>query len=394
MRVADVAVRETFDSRGESTIEVSIQDGNGAISSAQIPSGKSRGGKEAVVLPYARARIAGKVIRHAVSGKRYASIREFDRALLRLDSTPRKQKLGGNVMLGVSVAFARGLAAAANKEIWRILEQEFFSKKARVALPVVFSNVINGGAHASNNLDIQEYLVLVRMRKPLAASVKTIIRFYEALGGTLKRKYRMTQLPVGDEDGYSLDFKNNFEPLDILSALIRRLHLQKDFSLGLDAAASNFYRSSRYRFERARLTTDGLLNVYRKYFRDAKLLFSLEDPFEEEDHAGFLKVSAAFPEKLIVGDDLTVTDHERIAHYAQGCVIIKPNQVGTVSGTCQAIRAAQTHKVACIISHRSGETGDNFIIHLARASRAYGVKIGAPVNERVPKFDELIRIYE
>ena len=115
-------------------------------------------------------------------------------------------------------------------KFWLFYQQEFFSKKARVALPVVFSNVINGGAHASNNLDIQEYLVLVRMRKPLAASVKTIIRFYEALGGTLKRKYRMTQLPVGDEDGYSLDFKNNFEPLDILSALIRRLHLQKDFS--------------------------------------------------------------------------------------------------------------------------------------------------------------------
>ncbi|MBU6501060.1 MAG: hypothetical protein KGJ89_02955 [Patescibacteria group bacterium] len=397
MTVKNLLVREIFDSRGEPTVEVCIVDGSGEEFFGQVPSGKSRGEREVFVLPPKAAKKAGELLNKKLRGKRFISITKFDRFLLKLDGTSDKKKFGGNVMLGASIAFTRGLAFEHKKEPWQILQKEFFPGKNIKRVPFIFSNVINGGVHANNDLDIQEYMIVVRIGRPVEKSVETLVGFYKKLGDFLGKRYKMKNLPIGDEGGYSLDFKNNFEPIHILGELIKKFRLRKDFQIGLDAAASGFYKGGWYMFAGARLSREELLKTYERYFRQAPMLVSVEDPFDENDGGGFAELLAAEKKKLIVGDDLTVTNPAAISAAGRGKlisgVIIKPNQIGTVSEACAAMKAAHKLGIKCIVSHRSGETADNFIIHLARAGGAYGVKIGAPVKERMSKFDELIRIY-
>lgn len=397
MKIKNILVKEIFDSRGEPTIEVGVSNLKGNWFFAQISSGKSRGKNEAAVLGAKKAESALRNIKKEIIGRDFKSIGSLDKKLIKLDGTKNKSRLGGNLMLGISIAFARALASEKNKEIWQVLRQEFFPK-AKNKNPYIFSNLINGGAHAENTLSIQEYLVIAKPRKSINASVKNTIKIYKALGEFLKKQNKLENLSLGDEGGYSLNFKNNFEPFEILERVIKKLNLQKEFLLGMDAAASQFYKNNKYDFDGKKVSNDELSQIYNDYFHKLKILFSIEDPFAEKDFQGFKNLKQIIKNALIVGDDLTATNSKLIAKFARqnliNSVIMKPNQIGTITETCEAIKTAEKNKLKVIISHRSGETEDNFIIHLAKACSAFGVKIGAPARERIFKFDELIELYE
>lgn len=398
MKVKKFEINEIFDSRGASTLAVAITNEKNASFRSSLPSGRSRGSREACVLDFKNASDAGHLRRlRVIEGKNFGSQRSFDEFLIRLDGTKNKRNIGGNVMLGLSLSFARGMAAERDGELWESLQGEFFDRSARKNWkPVIFSNLINGGEHAKNNLDIQEYMVLVRTDAGMRKAVHELISFYETLGKELARKKHVSAMPIGDEGGYAIDFKNNEEPLTILAGLIRRRGLSKSFSLGMDAAANSFSSRGGYRFGGKTMTTEKLAAIYGSYFGKIPLLFSVEDPFSENDREGFALLMGKLRGKIIVGDDLTVTNRDAIEECSSegliNGVIIKPNQAGTVTEAAEALKAASRRKVKTIVSHRSGETDDVFIIHLAKAAAAYGVKIGAPARERIFKFNELLRI--
>lgn len=399
MRIKDFAINEVFDSRGNSTIEAGIAVGDGFAFYSSVPAGKSRGSREAAVLPFAKAASAANLKRLGVMrGKDFGTQRSFDEFLIKLDGTENKRRLGGNVMLGLSMSFARAKAASERKELWESLEKEFFggSAKGKAWEPVIFSNLINGGEHAENDLDIQEYMVLVDTRGNAKPAVKKLIAFYRALGVKLGKLKKISNLAIGDEGGYSLDFRNNLEPLAILSDLIKKEGLSASFRLGMDAAANSFHSGDGYEFDGKKVTTEKLAVIYEGYFKKIPALASIEDPFGERDARGFALLSGRLRGKIVVGDDLTVTNRKLLEKYAgEGVVngvIVKPNQAGTVTEAAATLREARERGVKAIVSHRSGETDDVFIIHLAKAARSYGVKIGAPVRERIFKYNELLRV--
>ena len=400
MHLEDIKVKEIFDSRGEPTIEVEVFDEKLNSFSAQIPSGKSRGMKEAVVLPFGEAKkVLDLFLKKEIVHKNFSSFRDMDNFLINLDGTENKEKLGGNLMLGISIAFARAMAAKENKELWQILKEAYWSGIITSKKPFIFSNLINGGAHANNNLDIQEYMVVVDPGEGnYEDAITTLIDFYKKLGEFLKVKFKLEKIVIGDEGGYSLNFENNFEPIKIMEGLVVSSGLKDFFSLALDLAASNFYKNKKYSFGGSDISSEKLNQILLDYLIHSNLLMSIEDPFDEVDFEAFKEFNEKCPDKWIVGDDLTVTNPTLIEKFAKekliSGVIIKPNQIGTLAESCQAIRAAQENGLKTIVSHRSGETEDNFIIHLAKAAGVDGVKIGAPVRERISKFDELIRLYD
>jgi len=406
----DIKIHEIFDSRGEPTLEVEVFDEKLNSFSAQIPSGKSRGKREATVLSFKEAeKVLNELVKKELIHKKFTSIKDLDNFLIGLDGTANKERIGGNLMLGISIAFARALAHKENKELWQILNEEFWGGLISAKKPLIFSNLINGGAHAGNNLDIQEYMVVVNPRtykigegvnskdQSYTASIKTLIEFYKKLGESLKTKYKLEKLIIGDEGGYAINFESNFEPIKIMEELLASKELKKSFSLALDVAASNFYKDGKYNFGGNEISSEKLNQILLDYLVHSNLLMSVEDPFDEEDFAGFKEFNAKCPDKWVVGDDLTVTDPELIEKFSKekmiSGVIIKPNQIGTVLESCQAIRVAQENDLKTIVSHRSGDTEDVFIIHLAKAGNVDAVKIGAPARERLIKFDELIRLY-
>jgi len=397
MKLKCLELSQIFDSRGEPTIEAAVITEKDNRSSASVPSGRSRGRREAAVFGFAEAERSLEETKDVLLGRDFDTVAELDNFLIQFDGTPDKSRLGGNFTLAVSVAVARALADFYHLPLWQLLEKEFFNGQSKTA-PLIFANLINGGAHAKNNLALQEYLVLVKTAGGMASSIEKLKQFYRGLGERLKEKTGLEEnVPLGDEGGYSLDFSDNFEPLQILEGEVLKAGLEKEFSLGLDAAASSFFQDNHYSFGGKILSSDELLEVYVGYFSRAKLLTSIEDPFAEDDVTGFAKLQARFAGKLIIGDDLTVTNAGLIGQCAQekaiSGVIIKPNQIGTITETGEAIKAAQEFGLKTIISHRSGETEDDFIIHLAKASGAYGVKIGAPVSERILKYNTLLSLF-
>jgi enolase len=400
MRIKDIVVREVLDSRGEKTIEVAIADEDLRAFYAQIPSGRSRGKSEAVVLGTAAAEDAAAKIERAVQGVDFKTVEELDRKLIAMDGTPNKEKLGGNVMLGISLAFARALAFERKAELWQVLNGEFFGGKKFSGYPLIFSNLINGGKHAKNDLPIQEYMAVVRPRGSYVKTVGKLMKFYEVLGEALRCKTGEEELPLGDEGGYAVDFEDAFEPIQLMADLIAEHNLEDQFRLGLDAAASSFYENGVYDFGGLKLDAATLRKTYEDWFAWTPGLMSIEDPFDEKKGADFADLRQALggfaEEKWVVGDDLTVTNATLIKKYAGegaiNAVIIKANQIGTLTETCAAMSAAASLGLKRIVSHRSGETEDNFLIHLAKAAGAEGVKIGAPHESRIGKYNELLRL--
>lgn len=398
MTIHDISVRKIFDSRGEETIEIGVIGGKGTSFFAQIPSGKSRGKNEAVVLSYEQARHSISDLKSVLVGRNFDSVSSLDGALILYDDSITKFKIGGNVSLGISIAFARHLAHEKKLELWELLRDEFFKGVEEKKKPLIFSNVINGGAHARGDLDIQEYMVVVQTRHSIFDSIQKLIHFYNVLGNSLRQKHKIGNIPIGDEGGYAVGFNDNFEPISVLGQVIRGLKLESLFSIGIDAAASNFYKEGAYDFGGRALSRENLAHIYDEYFRKSIFLCTIEDPFSETDADGFKLIGKKLGKKWIVGDDLTVTNCKFIEKYSKegaiNGVIIKPNQIGTISEACEAMRVAKKNRIKTIVSHRSGETEDNFIIHIAKAGAADGVKIGAPIRERMFKFNELIRLFE
>src|SRR3989338_613635 len=398
MRIGGITVNEILDSRGEKTIEVVIENGKQSYSTG-LPSGKSKGKREATSLGAEHAKkVLEGGLKKELTLRDFGTISDLDKFLIEYDGTENKSKIGGDLSLGISVSLARALAGENGMELWEILREEFFGDVLRDDPPRVFSNMINGGAHADNNLDIQEYQIVGTLSGGVGQTADELVNLYKELGELLAKNYGSKNISLGDEEGYSLNFASNLEPLKILEEVLSKSGHKKEFTLGIDAAASSFYNSGLYDFEGKKLSAEDLGKTYEKYFKECNLLESVEDPFAEGDENGFKGIYKAYgKKKLLIGDDLTTTDVNRIEKFAKKLingVIIKPNQIGTVTETCEAMTAARSTGIERIVSHRSGEVLDPFVIHFAKAAHAEGVKIGVPVKkERVSKFDELTKFY-
>lgn len=401
MKIRHIHTRTVFDSRANATVEACITNDEGRVFTGIVPAGKSTGSNEAFIMPPAQAEeVVRERVASALEGREIESIREMDAILREKDGTVRKEMIGGNIMLGLSYAAARALAFDDKKELWQRIEDEFFPERTHgeVGSPYIFSNLVNGGAHAANNLSIQEYMVIVdTAKRGMQTSIEDLIALYRMLGEALRARLNSRRIAIGDESGYSLDFETNLEPIQLLESLITETGRADNYRIGLDVAASGFWSGEGYAIDGRIMSGDELLALYSSYASQSHLLSSIEDPFEEADSDHFVRLHKELPDVLVVGDDLTTTDPHAIKQFAEAGaisgVIIKPNQIGTVTETCEAIKMAHTKDVRTIVSHRSGETEDNGIMHIARAAGVYGVKIGAPLRERVFKFNELIRVY-
>ncbi len=405
-RVRSVTAREILDSRGNPTVEADLLLADGASGRAAVPSGASTGSHEAVELRDGNAdRYLGKGTRKAVAsvtgpiaravrGKGFSGQTDFDARLLALDGTAQKKRLGANAILGTSMAFACARAAARNRPLYASL-----ADPKAAALPVPLLNVINGGAHADNGLDVQEFMLVPLGFARFSEGLRAGVEIYHHLKGLLKKKGLATA--VGDEGGFAPKLPGNRAALDFLMDAIRKAGYApgRQVRLSLDVASTEFYRDGRYHLEGKKLSGDAMIGTLARWARDYSL-FSIEDGLAEDDWSGWRDLTRAIGgQTLLVGDDLYVTNPERlrrgIAERTSNAILIKLNQIGSVSETLEAIRLAQASGMAAIVSHRSGETEDTFIADLAVATGAGLIKTGAPARaERVAKYNRLLRIEE
>ncbi|MBB6173489.1 enolase [Nocardiopsis mwathae] len=400
-----VQAREILDSRGNPTVEVEVLLDDGTIARAAVPSGASTGQFEAVELRDGGERYGGKGVEKAVIavnddiaeeilGFAPDEQRLIDRALIDLDGTPDKSKLGANAILGTSLAVAHAAAETAGLHLFRYLG----GPNAHV-LPVPMMNILNGGAHADTNVDIQEFMIA-----PIgAASFREAVRWgaevYQALKAVLKAHGLATG--VGDEGGFAPNLDSNRAALDLIIEAIQKAGYTpgRDIALALDVAASEFYSDGAYRFEGESRTAEEMASYYADLV-DAYPLVSIEDPLDEEDWEGWGKLTASLGDKVqLVGDDLFVTNPERLQRGIDSeignSLLVKVNQIGTLTETLDAVALAQRSGYTAMISHRSGETEDTTIADIAVATNAGQIKTGAPArSERVAKYNQLLRIEE
>jgi enolase len=396
---------QILDSRGNPTLEVEVVLDDGTLGRAGVPSGASTGAFEAVELRDGGAEYGGKAVTRAVQGVideiqpvllgyDAGDQRLIDQALIDLDRTPDKSRLGANAIVGVSMAVARAAAESAGLPLFRYLG----GPNAHV-LPVPQMNILNGGAHADNNVDVQEFMVLPVGAGTFADALRMGAETYHSLKSVLKQHGLSTG--VGDEGGFAPDLRNNRAALDLIVEAIGKAGLEpgEDVALGLDAAASEFYSDGAYRFEGSQRTASEMTTIFAEWL-DAYPIVSIEDPLNEEDWQGWGELTARLGGRVqVVGDDIFVTNPERlrrgIAERSANALLVKLNQIGTVTETLNAIALAQRSQFSCVISHRSGETEDTTIADLAVATNAGQIKTGAPArSERVAKYNQLLRIEE
>ncbi|RWZ49621.1 phosphopyruvate hydratase [Labedella phragmitis] len=401
-----VAAREILDSRGNPTVEVEVLLEDGTVGRAAVPSGASTGAFEAYELRDGdSARYLGKGVRRAVEavedelgpaieGLPAIDQRLVDQALIEVDGTDNKKRVGANAILGVSLAVAKAASDSADLPLYQYLG----GPNAHV-LPVPLMNIINGGAHADTGVDIQEFMVLPIGAPTFSEGLRWGVETYHALKSILKAKGFATGL--GDEGGFAPDLEHNRAALDLIVEAIGTAGFTPgtDIALGLDVASSEFYREGAYQFEgRARSSEE--MTAYFSELVDAYPLVTIEDPLAEDDWAGYAHLTPALGSKVqIVGDDLFVTNPERladgIARGAANSLLVKVNQIGTLTETLDAVALAQRSGYTAILSHRSGETEDTTIADLAVATNAGQIKTGAPArSERVAKYNQLLRIEE
>lgn len=386
MKIYSISANAILDSRGEETIEVKLRLENDLTVTASVPQGKSRGKAEAVCVPVAQAvRNIAEKIEPALRGMNVSSQKAIDDAMLKLDGTPDKSRLGANAMLGVSIACARATAAAMEMPFYEYLRRMYDIGNLKMAKPRLYVNLINGGMHAGNNLDFQEYLIIPKTANWKEA-VKTAVAMHKTLGAFLMKKPKRFAVGLGDEGGYAPNFKDNAEPFAVLRQIAKKLGVEDKIDFGLDAAASN-----------VKIGADKLFPMYKNLVKKYNL-FYLEDPFAENSFKDFAKLNAEMGGKVLVtGDDLTTTNPERMttaqAERSVNAVIIKPNQIGTLTETMEAVRLARKFGWSVIVSHRSGETNDDFIADFACGVGADGFKLGAPVRgERIAKYNRLLEM--
>ena len=401
-----IAAREILDSRGNPTIEVEVALEDGTMSRAGVPSGASTGAYEALELRDGdKSRYGGKGVRKAVEavderiapellGYDAADQRLIDQAMLDLDGTPDKSVLGANAILGVSLAVAKAAAESAGLPLFRYLG----GPSAHV-LPVPMLNILNGGAHADTNVDVQEFMIAPIGAATFSEALRWGAETYHSLKAVLKQRGLVTA--VGDEGGFAPDLPSNRDAIDLILEAITAAGFTpgRDIAIALDVAATEFHGDGGYRFEGSVQTSDFMENYYAQLVADYPIV-SIEDPMSEDDWAGWASMTAALGSKVqIVGDDLFVTNPTRlsrgITERAANSLLVKVNQIGSLTETFDAVSMAHRAGFTCMMSHRSGETEDTTIADLAVATDCGQIKTGAPArSERVAKYNQLIRIEE
>lgn len=406
--IIDVHARQILDSRGNPTVEVEVLLEDGSLGRAAVPSGASTGEFEAVerrdgdkkvyqgkgVLDAVKAIV--EEIAEVVTGLDATDQRTIDAAMLALDGTDNKAKLGANAILGVSLAVAHAAAESAELPLYKYLG----GPNAHV-LPVPMMNILNGGSHADSNVDIQEFMIAPIGAKTFSEALQYGAEVYHTLKSVLKDRNLSTGL--GDEGGFAPNLGSNAEALDLILEAITKAGYKpgKDVALALDVASSEFYDkgSKTYAFEGGKKTAEEMTQYYADLVAKYPLV-SIEDPLDEDDWKGYQTITEQLGELVqIVGDDLFVTNPERLQKgidlHAANALLVKVNQIGSLTETFDAVTLAQTNEYRCMISHRSGETEDVTIADIAVATNAGQIKSGAPArSERVAKYNQLLRIEE
>lgn len=404
-KITEVKAREILDSRGNPTVEVDVLLDTGILGRAAVPSGASTGDNEALELRDAdKTRYLGKGVLKAVDNvntliaskiKGLApDFEELDRLLISLDGTSNKGKLGANAILGVSLAAAKAAALVKKEPLYKFLGGE----EANM-LPVPLMNILNGGLHADNNLDIQEFMIMPVGAPTFREALRKAAEVFHNLKSILKSKKLSTS--VGDEGGFAPNLTANEEALTLILEAITKAGYKpgKDVALALDCAASSFYQDGRYKFEGSLKTAEDLIKIYENWLAKYPIL-SIEDGLGEHDQTGWKQLTESLKEKVqLVGDDLFVTNpkifKKGIEDGIANSILIKVNQIGSLSETLEAIELAKQNKYTAIISHRSGETEDTTIAHLAVASGCGQIKTGSlSRTDRICKYNELLRIEE
>lgn len=403
--IIDVYAREIMDSRGNPTVEVEVYLEDGTIGRAAVPSGASTGMFEAVELRDGGTRYNGKgvlkavanvneIIAPAIEGYDASEQVAIDKIMCELDGTPNKANLGANAILGVSMAVARAAAESYDLPLF-----QYMGGSNAKELPVPMMNILNGGAHADNNVDIQEFMIMPVGAASFSDCLCNCAEVYHTLKAVLKSKNLATS--VGDEGGFAPNLSSNEEALQIICEAIRQAGFEpgKDFMLAIDAASSEFYENGTYNLagEGVIKTSDEMIDMYESLCKKYPII-SIEDGLAEEDWEGWKRLTERIGDTVqLVGDDLFVTNTERLAKGialgAANAILVKVNQIGTLTEAFNAIEMAKRAGYTCIISHRSGETEDSIIADIAVAVNAGQIKTGAPArSERVAKYNQLLRI--
>lgn len=404
-KITDVVAREILDSRGNPTVEVKVYTEKGSIGVFSVPSGASTGKREALELRDNDERYFGKGVTKAVNnvnntikynllGKEVEEQKTIDNIMINLDGSENKSNLGANAILGVSVACLKAAALDNGLPLYKYLN------KREVHIPFCMFNILNGGKHAANNIDIQEFMIVPKFNT-FKESLRAASEVFHALKGILLDKGLNTN--VGDEGGYAPDLKNNEEALMVIVKSIETAGYipGKNIFIALDVAASSFYNNETdtYNIDNTNKTREELLNYYLDIVSKYPVI-SIEDPFDEEDYEGFKMITEVLGKKIsIVGDDLFVTNKELLKKGIEekicNAILIKPNQVGSFYETLETIVLAKQNKYTCIMSHRSGETTDTFISDLAVALNIPFMKSGSTSRgERIAKYNRLLEIEE
>lgn len=404
-KISSVVAREILDSRGNPTVEVELTLDNGIRGVAAVPSGASTGAHEAVELRDGGSRYGGKGVQKALAGIANelapailgmdpSDQRALDKAMITLDGSANKSRLGANALLGISLAAAKAAANDRHEPLFTYLGGE-----SATLLPVPMMNILNGGAHADTNVDIQEFMVAPFGAENFAESLRWGAEIYHSLKSVLKKQGLATS--IGDEGGFAPNLSSNRAALDLILTAITNAGFApgKDVGLALDVAATEFHEAGSYSFEGTSKSSDQMIDYYQELV-DAYPLVSIEDPLDENDWDGWISITKRLGNRVqLVGDDLFVTNPTRladgIARGAANALLVKVNQIGTLTETLDAVQLAHNSGYRSMMSHRSGETEDTTIADLAVAARCGQIKTGAPArSERVAKYNQLLRIEE
>ncbi len=404
VRIQKITAREILDSRGYPTVAANVLLDDGTNGWAAVPSGASTGSHEALELRDGETRFGGKGVLKAVANVEKISqqiagldpfdVRRIDEAMLHLDGTEHKTNLGANATLAVSMAVLRAGANSARVPLYQHLRNVFQLPEKDYLLPTPMLNIINGGKHADSGLDIQEFMIVPTAQNTFAEALRAACETYHTLRNLLKQKGMV--IAVGDEGGFAPKITKHEEVLTTILTAAQQAGYEK-MSLAMDCAASEFFKEGKYLFEGKLLTAVQLADIYNAWCTRYPIV-SIEDPLQEDDWTNWQALTRNLGKKInLVGDDLFVTNLKRLQQGielgAANSILIKVNQIGTVSETIDVMNLAKAHRYSCIVSHRSGETEDTFIADLAVATNAGAIKTGAPArSERTAKYNRLLQI--
>lgn len=414
-KISKIIARQVLDSRGNPTVEVELLTESGAIGMASVPSGASTGSREALELRDGdKSYFLGKSVKKAISnidekitpqvqGMEVSDLRAIDNKMLEIDGTDFKNNLGANAMLAVSMAACRAGAIEAKLPLYEYLNKNLNCPNAcgYMRHPAPLMNIINGGEHASNNLDIQEFMIVPHMNKPFSENLRAGVEIFHHLKKVLEEKGHSTN--VGDEGGFAPNLESQAQAFVCIEEAVKRAGYKfgEEISIALDCAASEFYNKEKqvYTMDGKEYTTKEMIDYYQSLV-DTLPIYSIEDGLDESDHAGWTEMTKVLGDKcVLIGDDLFVTNAkifgEGIKNGEANAILVKINQIGTITETFDTLKLAYDSNYKTVISHRSGETADHFIADLAIASGSGHIKTGsASRSDRVEKYNQLLRIEE